>query len=218
MPAREAPAGTDPAEPGAGGDRVAAANGVEESDEVLVHESAAGDRRAFERLVARHEAKLYRFAVRSCGGEREAEDALQDGLLAAWRGAGTFRGESSARTWLFQVMVNACHRRHRRRAGQPADPQPMEAAAAVADGESGPDERVLAREVGRAIDAALAAMGEEAREVLLLRDVEGLSGDETAAALGLGLAAMKSRLHRARLELKERVEAVLGHPVKEVVP
>ena len=56
------------------------------------------------------------------------------------------------------------------------------------------------------------------REVLLLRDVEGLSGDETAAALGIGLAAMKSRLHRARLELKDRVEAVLGHAVKEVVP
>jgi RNA polymerase sigma-70 factor (ECF subfamily) len=190
----------------------------DESDEVLVRRSAAGDRRAFERLVARHEAPLYRFAVRSCGGEREAEDALQDGLLAAWRGAGTWRGESSARTWLYQVVVNACHRRHRRRAGQPAEPQPLDAAAALAGGEPGPDERVAAREVGRAIDAALAAMAEEAREVLLLRDVEGLSGEETAAALGLGLAAMKSRLHRARLELKARVEAALGHAVEEVVP
>lgn len=190
----------------------------DESDEILVRRSAAGDRRAFERLVARHEAPLYRFAVRSCGGEREAEDALQDGLLAAWRGAGTWRGESSARTWLYQVVVNACHRRHRRRAGQPAEPQPLEAAAAVAGGEPGPDERVAAREVGRAIDAALAAMAEEAREVLLLRDVEGLSGEETAAALGLGLAAMKSRLHRARLELKARVEVALGHAVEEVVP
>lgn len=189
-----------------------------ETDEELVRRTASGDRRAFEQLVARHEAPLYRFAVRSCGGEREAEDALQDGLLAAWRGATTFRGDASAKTWLYQVVVNACHRRHRRRAGEPQDPQPMEAAAAVAAGESGPDARVAAREVGRAIDAALAQLGEEAREVLLLRDVEGLSGDETAAALGLGLAAMKSRLHRARLELKERVEAALGHAVEEVVP
>jgi RNA polymerase sigma-70 factor (ECF subfamily) len=189
-----------------------------ETDEELVRGSAAGDRRAFERLVARHEAPLYRFAVRSCGGEREAEDALQDGLLAAWRGAATFRGESSARTWLYQVIVHACHRRHRRRAGQPPDPQPLEAAAAVADGESGPDARAQAREVGRAIDAALAQLGDEAREVLLLRDVEGLTGEETAAALGLGLPAMKSRLHRARLELKARVEAALGHAVEEVVP
>ncbi len=186
------------------------------TDEVLVRRSAGGDRAAFTALVTRHEAPLYRFAVRTCGGEREAEDAVQDGLLAAWRGAATYRGESSARTWLFQVVVNACHRRHRRRAGH-TEPAPMEAAAAVAAEQSGPDERAGARQVGRAIDLALAGMSAEAREVLLLRDVEGLSGDETAAALGVGLAAMKSRLHRARLELKERVEAVLGHAVKEEV-
>lgn len=190
----------------------------EPSDEDLVRRSGAGDRHAFEMLVARHEAPLYRFALRACGGEREAEDALQDGLLAAWRGAAGFRGESAARTWLFQVVVNACHRRHRRRAGQAGAPDPLEAAAEVAHDGPGPEERAGAREVGRALDRALAALPAEAREVLLLRDVEGLSGEETAAALGVGLAAMKSRLHRARLELKARVEELLGHPVGEVVP
>jgi len=190
----------------------------EPTDEELVRRSAAGDRGAFAMLAARHEAALYRFALRSCGGEREAEDALQDGLLAAWRGCATFRGDSAARTWLFQVVVNACHRRHRRRAGRLGPDEPMEAARDVATDESGPEERASAREVGRALDAALDAMEAEAREVLLLRDVEGLSGEETAAALGIGLAAMKSRLHRARLELKDRVEATLGHAVKEVVP
>ena len=189
----------------------------EPTDEDLVRRCAGGDRSAFERLVARHEAPLYRFAVRACGGEREAEDAMQDGLLAAWRGAATFRGDASARTWLFQVVLNACRRRHRPRAGRGQE-SPLDAAADVPAAESAPDDRVGARQVGRAIDAALASLGDEAREVLLLRDVEGLSGDETAAALGVGLAAMKSRLHRARLELKEKVEAVLGHAVKEVVP
>lgn len=188
-----------------------------ESDEALVRRCAGGDRHAFEALVARHEAALFRFAVRACGDEREAEDALQDGLLAAWRGAGGFRGESAARTWLFQVVVNACHRRRRRRAGQ-GHAAPLDEAGALEVRESGPDARAAARQVGRAIDAALAEMSEEAREVLLLRDVEGLPGEETAAALGVGLAAMKSRLHRARLELKDRVERVLGHPVEEVVP
>ena len=189
----------------------------EPTDEDLVRRCAGGDRGAFERLVARHEAPIYRFAVRACGGEREAEDAVQDGLLAAWRGAATFRGDASARTWLFQVVLNACRRRHRPRAGRGPE-SPLEAAGDVAAAESGPEDRVGARQVGRAIDAALASLADEAREVLLLRDVEGLSGDETAAALGIGLAAMKSRLHRARLELKDRVEAVLGHAVKEVVP
>ncbi len=191
---------------------------IEPTDEELVRRSGAGDRKAFEMLAARHEGPLYRFALRTCGGERDAEDALQEGLLAAWRGAATFRGESSARTWLFQVVVNACHRRHRRRAGEGSAPEPIEAADGVPADETGPEERAGAREVGRAIDRALADLPDEAREVLLLRDVEGLSGDEAAAALGVGLAAMKSRLHRARLELKQRVETILGHPVREVLP
>lgn len=191
---------------------------AEAADEELVRRSAAGDRRAFEALVGRHEAALYRFTVRVCGGEREAEDALQDGLLAAWRGCASFRGESAARTWLYQIVVNACRRRHRRRAGEPERTDGDEAAAALPDGASGPEDRIGARQVGRAIDGALAEMTPESREVLLLRDVEGLSGEDTAAALGIGLAAMKSRLHRARLELKERVEARLGHAIGEMVP
>src|SRR5512146_2648325 len=130
----------------------------EPSDEALVRRSGAGDRHAFELLVARHEASLYRFALRSCGGAREAEDAVQDGLLAAWRGAAGFRGESAARTWLFQVLVNACHRRHRRRAGEAGPPEPLEKAADVVHDDAGPEARTGAREVGRAIDRALAAL------------------------------------------------------------
>lgn len=189
-----------------------------ESDEALVHRSAGGDRGAFERLVARHQDGLFRYALRICASEREAEDALQDGLLAAWRGAGTFRGEAAARTWLFQVLIHACRRRHRRRAGEPERHDGIDAAAAVPSADAAPDARASARQVREALEGALMAMADDAREVLVLRDVEGLSGDEAAAALGLGLAAMKSRLHRARLELKERVEALLGHPVTEVVP
>jgi RNA polymerase sigma-70 factor, ECF subfamily len=178
-------------------------------DEELVRRSAGGDRGAFEALVVRHGDALFRFASRTCGSERDGEDALQDGLLAAWRGAGTFRGEASARTWLFQVVIHACRRRQRRRAGAPERHDGMEAAEAVAaDGRSA-DEHVAAAQMRAALESALSALEDEAREVLLLRDVEGLSGDEAAAALGLGVPAMKSRLHRARLALKERVEATL---------
>ncbi|HSN92180.1 MAG TPA: RNA polymerase sigma factor [Anaeromyxobacteraceae bacterium] len=189
-----------------------------ETDEALVGLVAAGDRAAFARLVGRHEGALQRFALRACGGPREAEDALQDGLLALWRRAATFRGDASARTWIFQLVVNACRRRHRRRSGEPLRTEPVEAAAALADGDPSPDERAGARQVGRALDAALAAIPAASREVLLLRDVEGLSGEEAARALGIGLAALKSRLHRARLELKARVEGILGRSVEEVGP
>jgi RNA polymerase sigma-70 factor (ECF subfamily) len=192
--------------------------GPEESDETLLRRAGAGDRAAFGALVDRHGDAMYRLAVRTCGPGRESEDVVQDALLAAWRGAAGFRGESAARTWLLQIVINACHRRHRRRSGEPARTEPLEAAVAEPTPDTGPEARTQAREVGRAIDRALAGMTAEAREVLVLRDVEGLSGEETAAVLGLPLAAMKSRLHRARLELKERVEASLGHPVEEVVP
>jgi RNA polymerase sigma-70 factor (ECF subfamily) len=186
-----------------------------ESDEELVRRSAAGDRSAFDALVGRHGGALLRFATRTCGSEGDAADALQDGLLAAWRGAATFRGDSAARTWLFQIVVHACRRRARRRVGEPAHHAPVEDAAGVARG-GAVDERIAARQAGAAIERALREMSPEAREVLLLRDVEGLSGPETAAALSLEVAAMKSRLHRARLELKCRVEAFLGHPVEEM--
>jgi RNA polymerase sigma-70 factor (ECF subfamily) len=186
------------------------------SDEELLRGAARGERAAFERLVARHGDALFHFASRTCSSAREAEDAVQDGLLAAWRGAATFRGEASARTWLFQVVVHACRRRHRRRVGEPERHDPVEEAEALSAPDPAADEQVAAGQVRAALERALAELPEEAREVLVLRDVEGLSGEEAAAALGLGLAAMKSRLHRARLELKQRVEAVLGGPVREV--
>ncbi|MBI5069111.1 MAG: RNA polymerase sigma factor [Deltaproteobacteria bacterium] len=189
------------------------------SDEELIRLAAEGDRRAFEALAIRHELALHRYATRCCGSRREAEDALQDGLLAAWRGARTFRGEASARTWLFQVLVHACRRRLRRRAGEPDRHDDLTAADPLPSGERAPDEQVADAQLSAALERALAELPDEAREVLLLRDVEGLPGDEAAAALGIGLAAMKSRLHRARLELKERVEARLRprlHP--EVSP
>jgi RNA polymerase sigma-70 factor (ECF subfamily) len=188
------------------------------SDEALVERCARGDRSAFDQLVDRHGDALFRFATRQCGARREAEDAVQDGLLAAWRGAATFRGEASARSWLFQVVLNACRRRSRRRSGEPAVHAPIEEAERLADGGAPADERAAGRQVAAALSRALELLPEEAREVLLLRDVEGLEGPEAAAVLGIGLAAMKSRLHRARLELKERVEAILGHALEEITP
>jgi RNA polymerase sigma-70 factor (ECF subfamily) len=198
-------------------DQVTAAP-IETSDAELVRRCASGQRAAFDVLVARHVAPLHRFALRQCAAPRDAEDALQDGLLAAWRGAAGFRGDASVRTWLFQVVLHACRRRGRRRAGEPGRHEPLEAADQVAGEEAGADARVAAGQEARALAQALAGLPEEAREILLLRDVEGLPGDEAAAVLGLSLPAMKSRLHRARLELKERVEAILGHPLEEETP
>lgn len=185
-------------------------------DEGLLRRCAAGDRAAFDLLVDRHGEALYRFALRQCRSEAEAQDAFQDGLLAAWRGASTWAGSGAPRTWLFQVLLHACRRRARRRAGEPARHAPVEEAAAVPAEGAGPDERAARGQQAALLRRALADLPEEAREVLLLRDVEGLSGEEAAAVLGLGMAAMKSRLHRARLELKARVDALAGGEGEEV--
>jgi RNA polymerase sigma-70 factor (ECF subfamily) len=187
-----------------------------ETDEDLVRRAGLGARDAFEALVARHGDALYGFVRRTCGSGADAEDALQDGLLAAWRGAAGFRGEARGRTWLFQIVLHACRRRARLRAGQPRSHEPLERAAALASPATDAEEHVAARETRAALERALAGLSPEAAEVLVLRDLSGLSGEETAAVLGVGLPAMKSRLHRARLELKERVEAILGHAVEEV--
>lgn len=187
-----------------------------ETDEDLIRRAGRGARDAFELLVARHGDALYGFVKRTCGPASDPEDALQDGLLAAWKGAATFRAEASGRTWLFQVVLHACRRRARLRAGQPRTHDPLDRAAEVASPSSDAEARVAARQTGAALERAMAALSPEAAEVLMLRDVSGLSGEETAAVLGLGIPAMKSRLHRARLELKERVEEILGHAVEEV--
>jgi RNA polymerase sigma-70 factor (ECF subfamily) len=185
------------------------------ADDTLLRRCGAGERAAFDLLVARHGAALHRFALRQCRTERDAEDALQDGLLAAWRGAPSWRGDAAPRTWLFQVVLHACRRRGRRRAGEPERHEVVEEASAVSMPGPAADERVSTLQAGQALREALAGLSDEAREVLLLRDVEELSGEEAAAVLGLGLPAMKSRLHRARLELKASVEALLGGAISE---
>jgi RNA polymerase sigma-70 factor, ECF subfamily len=183
----------------------------DEEDRALLSRAGGGDVEAFERLAARHEAALYRFATRVCGGAAAGEDALQEGLLAAWRAAASFRGETRVKSWLFRLVFNAAFQQRalagRAAAHAPQAPSPADAPAL--------DAVASARQLARLVEQGLAAMAPEAREVLLLRDVEGLGGDEVAEVLGLSLAAMKSRLHRARLELKRRVEEALGGPVRE---
>jgi RNA polymerase sigma-70 factor (ECF subfamily) len=172
------------------------------ADDELLSRSARGDSSAFEQFLTRHERWLTRFAGAMAGGD--VEDVVQDAFVAAWRGAAGFRG-GDARAWLAVIARNAAHARFRRRAGEPPVHETLDSsedlARAAGWGVDGPDvefERLATRE---AVAAAFERLPVEDREVLMLRDVEGFSGDETAATLGVSLSAMKSRLHRARLRL-----------------
>ena len=156
--------------------------------------------------------RIYNTARRMLSSDVDAEDVTQDVLLQVVRKLPTFRGESAFPTWLHRVTVNAAlsHRRKRavrdeRRAADPLDAC-LEAGAAEDPGRSwtlGPDAQMLARERRRQIERAIAALPDAYRQVFLLADVENLPNADIAEAIGLSLAAVKSRLHRARMLMRD---------------
>jgi RNA polymerase sigma-70 factor (ECF subfamily) len=169
-------------------------------DQALLRSSAAGDRGAFERFVLRHQAPVFRYLRSMAPNEADAEDALQEAFVRAWRSAGTYRGGASARGWILTVARNAVRRSQRRRAGEPASFETVESLGLSAGW--GEEQDVLEGLARRdLLRRALGSLPDEDREILVLRELEGFSGDEVADVLGITSAAMKSRLHRARLRL-----------------
>lgn len=176
------------------------------TDAELLTRAGSGDREAFAALVERHQASIYRFARTVVSRPADAEDVLQQTFLAAWRAAPGFRGESSVRTWLFTIARNSALTLRARDARWPESEVPMEDLGLAAGwGGTDPESAAVAAERRVALETAFRALAPAEREVLTLRDLEGLSGEETAALLRLTLPAMKSRLHRARLALAARV-------------
>jgi RNA polymerase sigma-70 factor (ECF subfamily) len=169
-------------------------------DRELIERVAAGDGAAFAVIVRRYGPSLRRLA-RALTSDATADDVLQEALLDAFRHAGGYRADGSVRAWLFTLTRHrAFHQRERTRAAEIPDSPLLELGLAAGFGER--PERVAERlEQRDALAVGLGRLAPEEREVLLLRDVEGLSGEEAAAVLGLEITAMKSRLHRARLRL-----------------
>jgi len=169
-------------------------------DVALLARVANRDPRALEELFARHHAAMYQHAVMTSHDAAAADDALQETFIAVWKHAGAFRGATSVRAWLYTIARNAVRRQFRKRAGE-EDVVSLEALAQEAGwGDASASDRVVAAVEDRErVRKALATMTEADREVLSLVDVEGLSLEDAAIALDLALAALKSRLHRARL-------------------
>ncbi len=159
--------------------------------------------------------RVYRYGLRMCRTPEDAQDLAQETMVALARGIGSFRGDAALSTWLYRVARSVCTKRRRRRKGAPEHLEALEDAVDLADPGPTPDEAVARREQERVVNAALAALPDAAREVLLLRDVEGLTAPEVAQALGIGIPAVKSRLHRARLALRDALAPALGPPGPE---
>jgi len=182
-----------------------------ESDEALVSAAQRGDREALGKLLERHQAQVYRFGMRMCRGEEDAKDVLQETLLAAARTLPDFRGASSLSTWLYTIARSFCIKRRRRSKFAPAVEEsldvgePAKAALRLPDPGRGPDEALDGRRLAAALESAIAALDPKYREVLVLRDIEGLSAAEVGEVMGLSVEAVKSRLHRARTAVREGV-------------
>jgi RNA polymerase sigma-70 factor (ECF subfamily) len=191
----------------------------ETGDLALIEKAKAGDGKAMEALLSKYEQRVYRYGLRMCGHEEDARDVLQETLLAAFKNLGSFRGDAQLSTWLFQIARSFCTRQRRRKEGAPPQLESLDKPEAkeVASEESASDARAHARSVGEVIQAAIHTLPEDYREAIVLRDIEGLSTEEAAKVAGVEEAALKSRLHRARMGLKERLAAVLDEQPAEAL-
>lgn len=191
---------------------------MENTDQALLDKARAGDRAALEELLERHQRTVYRFGLRMCRDPEDAKDVLQDTLLAVARTVRDFRGASSVSTWLYTIARSFCIKKRRRSKFAPTEEASLDArepgaeARQVADPARGADESLAGRQVEAALEAAIASLEPMYREVLVLRDVEGLTAPEVAEVMGLSVEAVKSRLHRARVAVREAVAPLLALP------
>ena len=193
------------------------------SDEALLALVEQGDEAAFEELVRRYRDRVYRLSMGMLKNSAEAEETCQEIFLTVFKKAYTFKGKSSASTWIYRIATNTALMRLRRQTTKPR--------IAVEDGWLGfeegyqaplenvakwprsPEKEYLNTEIRTLIENAAAELPEKYRVVLLLKDVEGMSLDDISQTLGLTVASVKSRLHRSRLYIREQLDTYFKeHP------
>lgn len=172
-------------------------------DERLVAQALAGELEAFNALVREHEHLAYNVALRMLGNPYDAADVTQDSFISAYEHLAGLRGPF--RPWLLRIVVNRCHDALRRRRRSPASLDDADATAAVRSHAAGadPERSALEAELARTIERGLQQVPADQRAVVVLVDVQGLSYEETAAALRLPIGTVRSRLSRARTKLRD---------------
>lgn len=195
-----------------------------EEEARLVERLVARDERAFNTLVRAYERRVFALVLRMLGNRAEAEDLAQEVFVQVFKAIGSFRGESKLSTWIYRIAINLCKNRTKYlRVRHTSEQDELEAVAErVPLGEAKranvaqverPDEMVAGKQVERIVQKAILELEPTFRECLVLRDVEDLSYEEIGAITGLPEGTVKSRIHRARAQLKEIVERELGEKV-----
>ena len=181
------------------------------TEKELVRAAQRGDDSAFEELVRTYEKRVYHLALRMCGNVDDAYEVAQEAFLSAWKGMRFFRGDSSFSTWLYRLTSNAAIdflRRQRRQGGSDGVSLDDENTfLEVADPAPSPHQQAERLELRDALARGLGALSPEHRQVLLLRELQGLTYEEIAAALELDLGTVKSRIARARDKLRKYLVA-----------
>ncbi len=180
----------------------------------------AGRADAFDRLVERHQGRVFRLACRLLGDRDAALDAAQEAFVKAWRGLARFEGKARFSTWLTRITINQCRNELRKRGtvkhtqplslDEPLPGTEMSRAAALPSPVADAWEQARGGELRQAFAAVMRALEPEAREILILTEVEALSYEGIAELLDVPVGTVRSRLHRARADVRRRMGAVLG--------
>ncbi len=198
---------------------------LNDDESAFVARLQARDEAAFNELVLAYERRVFALVFRMLGRREEAQDLAQEVFVQVFKAIDQFRGDSKLSTWIYRIAVNLCKNRTkylaRRHVGEQddvdamADRAPLSAAKGVSVGDiSRPDELVEGMQLEIIVKLAIQKIEPDFREVLILRDVEDLSYEEIAAVTGLADGTVKSRIHRARSQLRALVEAAMGEKLR----
>lgn len=198
----------------------------DQSEAQFIARLVARDESAFNELVMAYERRVFALVFRMLGRRDEAEDLAQEVFVQVFKAIDQFRGESKLSTWIYRIAVNLCKNRSkylsRRHLGDQDDVDamaervPLSAAKGVSVGDvSRPDDLVEGMQLEIVVKRAIEQLEPEFREVLVLRDVEDLSYEEIASITGLPDGTVKSRIHRARAQLRALVEKAMGEKVRK---
>ncbi len=185
--------------------------GCREIDSQLIGRTLAGEPAAFGELVLRYQDRLYNSLVRVLGSAEDAHDAAQDAFVQAFVKLDTFRGSSAFYTWLYRIAFNtAMSHARRKRPTRSLDDDRADCGREPVDAEPTPEARLHLSERAVQVHRALAALSAEFREVIVLREMDGCKYEEIAEILELPVGTVRSRLFRARLELRDRLAKVMN--------
>lgn len=186
---------------------VADSQGAGADDRTLIERSRGGESAAFGELVTRYQDRLFNTLVRVCGDVEEARDVAQEAFVQAFVKLESFQGKSAFYTWLYRIAFNtAISRRRRRKPTASLDEARDAAGVEPADPDAQPEANLERAEQAVQVQAALATLSEEHRTVLVLREIDGRDYETIGQMLDVPVGTVRSRLHRARLQLKEEME------------